>query len=54
MIWMGVGEPGDWNALGNRFPTHYQALTGARCDDQVRHITEVLRRLPTNAIFVVI
>ena len=24
MIWMGVGGPGDWNALVNRFPPHYQ------------------------------
>jgi len=24
MIWMGVVGPEDWNALGNRFPVHYQ------------------------------
>ena len=22
MIWMGVGGPGVWDALGNRFPAH--------------------------------
>jgi hypothetical protein len=26
MIWMGVAGPKDWNALGNRFPVHYQRV----------------------------
>jgi hypothetical protein len=26
MIWMGVVGPADWDALVNRFPTHYQSL----------------------------
>ena len=26
MIWMGVGGPRDWDALGNRFPTLLNGL----------------------------
>ena len=32
MIWMGVGGPGDSNALGNRFPSHGQWVTRAEND----------------------